>query len=99
MTKPLQLFILVAIFSLAACQEVQQSYVPVKHHKKIKKPVVIVAPSVVLPDSVCIAAVGDIMLGTSYPDKKTLPPDSGKNSFANVIEELHTADVVFGNLE
>ena len=99
MVNRLSLFILVAIFSLAACQEVQQTHVPVKHHKKIKKPVVIVAPAVIVPDSVCIAAVGDIMLGTSYPDKKTLPPDSGKNSFKNVINQLRDADVTFGNLE
>ena len=87
------------MFFLAACQEVQQTYVPVKHHKKIKKPVIVIAPAVVLPDSVCIAAVGDIMLGTSYPDKNTLPPDSGKNSFKNFVADLHTADVAFGNLE
>lgn len=51
------------------------------------------------PDSVCIAAVGDIMLGTSYPDNKTLPPDGAKNSFKNVLGELQGADVKFGNLE
>ncbi|GAA4332561.1 hypothetical protein GCM10023149_38890 [Mucilaginibacter gynuensis] len=50
-------------------------------------------------DSICIAAVGDIMLGTSYPDKQTLPPDSGKNSFKAVADELRSADVTFGNLE
>jgi len=99
MTKPLLSFVIVAILSLAACQEVQQTYVPAKHHKKIKKPVVVIAPVVVVPDSVCIAAVGDIMLGTSYPDKKNLPPDSGKNSFRNLINQLHDADVTFGNLE
>jgi len=99
MTKPLLSFVIVAILSLAACQEVQQTYVPAKHHKKIKTPVVVIAPAPILPDSVCIAAVGDIMLGTSYPDKKTLPPNGGKNSFKNLINQLHDADVTFGNLE
>lgn len=51
------------------------------------------------PDSVCIAAVGDIMLGTSYPDNKTLPPGGAQNSFKNVLDELKGADVTFGNLE
>lgn len=99
MTNRLSLFIPVAIFSLAACQQVQQMRVPAKGHQKITRPVVMVAPVAILPDSVCIAAVGDIMLGTSYPDKNTLPPDSGKSSFKNIVNQLHGADVTFGNLE
>jgi poly-gamma-glutamate capsule biosynthesis protein CapA/YwtB (metallophosphatase superfamily) len=51
------------------------------------------------PDTVCIAAVGDIMLGSSYPDSSKLPPDSAKNSFKPVAKYLTGADVVFGNLE
>lgn len=53
----------------------------------------------VRPDSLCIAAVGDIMLGTSYPDSATLPPDSAVNSFRAVKPELTGADIIFGNLE
>jgi len=56
--------------------------------------------AVVQPDSsVSIAAVGDMMLGTSYPNNYTLPPDSGKNSFNVIANELKNADVTFGNLE
>ena len=50
-------------------------------------------------DTVTIAAVGDIMLGTSYPDNKTLPLDSAKGSFKNVQKQLQAADITFGNLE
>jgi poly-gamma-glutamate capsule biosynthesis protein CapA/YwtB (metallophosphatase superfamily) len=50
-------------------------------------------------DSFCVAAVGDIMLGTSYPDSTSLPPDSARNSFKAVTAELKHADVAFGNLE
>jgi hypothetical protein len=50
-------------------------------------------------DTICIAAVGDIMLGTSYPNKYTLPPDSAKSSFNAVLNELRSADLTFGNLE
>lgn len=46
-----------------------------------------------------IAAVGDIMMGTSYPDTKTLPPDSGKKSFKAVEKYLKGNDITFGNLE
>jgi len=50
-------------------------------------------------DLICIAAVGDIMLGTSYPNKYGLPPDSAKNSLNAALPYLKTADVAFGNLE
>jgi len=50
-------------------------------------------------DSLCIAAVGDIMLGTSYPDNSALSPDSALNSFKYVEQHLQNADLTFGNLE
>lgn len=50
-------------------------------------------------DTICIAAVGDIMLGTAYPNKYTLPPDSAKGSFKAVLNDLRSADITFGNLE
>lgn len=50
-------------------------------------------------DSICIAAVGDMMLGTSYPNNKTLPPDSAKYAFTLVEDHLKNADLTFGNLE
>ena len=59
----------------------------------------IIRPAAPKADSVCIAAVGDIMLGTSYPDNRTLPPRQAKNSFKNIKDELTGADVAFGNLE
>ena len=52
-----------------------------------------------LHDTICIAAVGDIMLGSSYPDSSKLPPDSAKKSFRAAIKYFAGADVVFGNLE
>jgi hypothetical protein len=62
-------------------------------------PIQPVKPPPVQLDSLCIAAVGDIMLGTSYPDSTTLPPDSAIHSFTAVKPELKDADVIFGNLE
>ena len=50
-------------------------------------------------DIVSIAAVGDIMLGSSYPDSTKLPPDSARNSFKTVLADLRSADITFGNLE
>lgn len=45
-----------------------------------------------------IVAVGDIMLGSSYPDQRKLPPDDAVHSFKAVLPFLK-GDVVFGNLE
>jgi len=68
----------------------------------VKSSISIPHKTVVVPprhDTLCIAAVGDIMLGTSYPDKSSLPADSGKSSFIAIKKYLHGNDVTFGNLE
>jgi hypothetical protein len=51
-----------------------------------------------LSDTVTIIGVGDIMMGTNYPENK-LPPDDGSFLMKNVEEVLRDADVTFGNLE
>ncbi|MFT4590762.1 MAG: hypothetical protein ACI80M_000074 [Gammaproteobacteria bacterium] len=47
---------------------------------------------------VTIAATGDIMLGSDYPEDR-LPDDDGAAFLAGVTAELQSADIVFGNLE
>jgi hypothetical protein len=49
-------------------------------------------------DTISIIAVGDMMLGSAYPDKAGLPPDDAIGSFKNVKEFLK-GDIIFGNLE
>ena len=52
--------------------------------------------------TVSIIGVGDIMMGTTYPESPAgayLPSDSGKKLFADVTPYFKTADIVFGNLE
>jgi len=59
-----------------------------------------ITPPPARPDTIfTIAAVGDMMLGTSYPNESTLPPDSAIHSFDAAIDELQNADVTMGNLE
>lgn len=49
-------------------------------------------------DNISIAAVGDIMLGsTSQPDR--LPPEDGAKMLVDVTPILSAADIAFGNLE
>ncbi len=45
-----------------------------------------------------IAAVGDMMIGTDYPQNH-LPDDDGIGFLADVAQVLSAADVAFGNLE
>jgi poly-gamma-glutamate capsule biosynthesis protein CapA/YwtB (metallophosphatase superfamily) len=49
-------------------------------------------------DTVSIIGVGDIMMGTNYPEDK-LPPDNGSHLMVDVEKVLRDADVTFGNLE
>ena len=49
-------------------------------------------------DTLSIIGVGDIMMGTNYPEDK-LPPGDGEHLLRNVTAVLKDADVTFGNLE
>ena len=51
-----------------------------------------------LKDTLLIAGVGDIMLGTNFPKASYLPP-SGKSLLAPVDTFLRAPDCTFGNLE
>lgn len=49
---------------------------------------------------ITIIGVGDIMMGTTYPQGiNALPPDDGKDLFSKVTSFLKTGDIVFGNFE
>ena len=68
-------------------------------------PVVEPAPEPVIepePDKselrITIAAVGDMMLGTDFPDNR-LPDDDGESFLADVAPFLESADLAIGNLE
>lgn len=49
-------------------------------------------------DTVAIIGVGDIMMGTNFPEDK-LPPQDGGFLLRDVEQILRNADVTFGNLE
>jgi hypothetical protein len=51
------------------------------------------------PDEIVITAVGDVMLGTTFPDESTLPPNDGADLLTEVTPFLKRGDVVYGNLE
>ncbi|EHQ26799.1 CapA family protein [Mucilaginibacter paludis] len=95
--KSLSLFsLLTCILFFCACQEQPAKVVHVSKKRIVHQRHTIVTP----PDStISIAAVGDMMLGSSYPNVNNLPPDSAKNSFKAARQYLREADIAFGNLE
>ncbi len=58
-----------------------------------------VSISRLLPDTVSIIAVGDIMVGTNFPNTSYLPKDSGAFLWDASRSLLQEADIAFGNLE
>lgn len=51
-------------------------------------------------DTLKVVAVGDIMMGTIFPDGKHLPPNNDCSpQLSEVKSVLNTGDIVFGNLE
>ena len=48
---------------------------------------------------ITIAAVGDIMLGSPYPNDSRMPPNDGADLLKDVTPVLSAADIAFGNLE
>ncbi len=50
-------------------------------------------------EPITIAAVGDIMLGSTYPNESRMPPNDGADELKQVTPILSAADIAFGNLE
>ncbi|MGM0581110.1 MAG: CapA family protein [Bacteroidota bacterium] len=50
-------------------------------------------------DTISVIGVGDIMIGTNFPNEGYLPPDSGKYMLSSVAHVLRDADLTFGNQE
>lgn len=62
-------------------------------------PIIISAQISINKDSsISIIAVGDIMLGTDFPNDR-LPPQNGKFLLKNISEIISNADISIGNLE
>ncbi len=49
--------------------------------------------------NITIAAVGDIMLGSPFPNETRMPPNDGADLLKAVTPILSAADIAFGNLE
>lgn len=50
-------------------------------------------------EPITIAATGDIMLGSPFPNPERMPPNDGKDLLSPAAQILQSADIAFGNLE
>lgn len=48
---------------------------------------------------ITIAAVGDVMLGSPFPNGSRMPPNDGADILKDVTPVLSAADIAFGNME
>ena len=49
--------------------------------------------------AISIAAVGDVMLGSPFPNDSRMPPNDGADILKDVTPILSAADIAFGNME
>lgn len=89
--------IIIAIFTLLACQpktvssEEKDSVSVVKTDPTPKK--------VSSGEPITIAAGGDIMMASPFPNETRMPPNDGADTFKAVASLFQNADIAFGNLE
>ncbi len=50
-------------------------------------------------EPITIAAVGDVTMGSPYPNDSRMPPNDGADLLKGVTPILSAADIAFGNLE
>ena len=50
-------------------------------------------------EPITVAAVGDIMLGSPFPNESRMPPNDGADILKDVTPVLSSADIAFGNME
>lgn len=99
MRVSLLLFIVFTFSCLSSCWYTPKGDQPLHHRQTIAKKQKKVKPDTLKHDTVSVVAVGDLMLGTAYPNINNLPPNGAKYSFTYALNELRNADLTFGNLE
>jgi len=85
-------------YSLTSYAQDQDSLRQYQDTLSVSSDTIITQPVSIKPDTLTIIGVGDIMMGTNYPENR-LPPNNGDFLMRNVESVLRNADVTFGNLE
>ena len=71
----------------------------VRSEEPISSTRVVVTPTPQNTGLITVAAVGDIMLGSPFPNDSRMPPNDGVDLLKDVTPILSKADIAFGNLE
>lgn len=93
----------VSLFTPACANQSGTSFLsassPQEQDSVVAAPVPQVAQSL-YKDTLTIVAVGDMMVGTDFPSKSSLPPNDDPDALlAPVAPYIQAADIAFGNLE
>ena len=86
--------VVLALFVMLACQP--KTVISVEP-AVIGQPVAEATPK--NKEAITIAAVGDVMMGSPFPNDSRMPPNDGANLLKEVTPILSAADIAFGNLE
>lgn len=78
---------------------VKQDTIPFTSDTVAVGPIVIDTLFLSLKDTLSVIGVGDIMMGTNYPNEDRLPSGNASHLLADVKEILRDADITMGNLE
>ena len=93
-TAPIYIFLALCTVLTAACSG--QMAVPQRTEaESLPK----AASTPVAGQTITIAAVGDIMLGSPFPNDTRMPPNDGADLLRPVTPILSEADIAFGNME
>ena len=85
------------VFSLFALLGCEQKIVSSEGAPVVEKPKTEATPKNIEP--ITIAAVGDVMMGSPFPNDSRMPPNDGADLLKEVTPILSAADIAFGNLE
>ena len=92
------ILVLVAVLAIAAALGCGPKSVRSEEPTKLEKAEV-VEPTPANNEPITIAAVGDIMMGSPFPNDSRMPPNDGADLLKGVTPILSAADIAFGNLE
>ena len=99
MTSARASILAVLLFAAAGCASTSPSVTAADALASQATPPAPAEPSIDYANArITVAGVGDIMLGTDYPENH-LPDDDGENFLTAVAPVLASADITFGNLE
>ena len=92
---PKLIALVLLILLLASSCQTKDLTTPIAEAETTVQPMATPTPS----SPISIAAVGDVMLGSPFPNDSRMPPNNGADILKDVTPILSAADIAFGNME